>query len=67
MLDSSMIKADDPRIGELKQLRCETHHALLSVRVRRFENGDATIRWQACCDDLRQRAQKTLDDPPKPS
>jgi hypothetical protein len=57
------MRYDDPRIGELKALRCEKHYGLLSVQVKRFENGDATVRWQGCCEELRERAQKIYDGP----
>jgi hypothetical protein len=57
------MKYTDPRIEELKQLRCDKHHALLSVQVRRFENGDASVRYDACCNDLRARAKAIVDPP----
>jgi hypothetical protein len=58
------MKADDPRVQQLRQLHCDTHDADLSPRITPFESGDVEIRWNGCCDDIRKRAKEIAEPPP---
>ena len=55
------MKKNDPRVEELRNLHCETHNQPLSPHIVTFENDDVSIRWNGCCDDIRNRAQAIVD------
>ena len=51
------MKANDPRVDELRNLSCEEHNQPLNPHIVTFENGDVSIRWNGCCDEIRNRAK----------
>jgi hypothetical protein len=58
------MKNDDPRLAELRNLHCDTHDHDLGLHVVTFDSKDVSVRWDACCDDLRTRAKAIVDRPP---